>query len=44
MEGLYKCIMSDGGNADKINSHAKATFTKVEAGHPIIRIREIEVK
>ena len=44
MEGLYQCTKEEGGNANRINGHSKATFKKVEAGHPIIRIREIELE
>ena len=44
MEGLYLCIGAVEGNADKINAPAKATFLKIEAGHLIFRIREIEVE
>ena len=36
--------MAEVGNADRINGHAKASFTKVEASHQIIQIKEIEVE
>ena len=35
---------ADEGKADRINLPAKEACTKVEAGHQIIRIREIEVE
>jgi len=43
-EGPYRCIKAEEEKADRINHPAKESCTKIEAGHPIIRIREIEVE
>ena len=44
LEGLYRCIKTEEGNANRKIPLSKKHVQKIEVGQGIFRIREIEVE